>query len=192
MQEWKLVKIQYLSEGSVTSDNNGQTPSTAKYKKTFLNTVTGEVRDVTDLAGKRYKRDECLRLFYNTYSKYLFSQSHSFLAIVVNQREYPTITKFVHTITRKLKRKGVKRLGYFWVRDIGDKIFEKHFHIIIATTKINKDLFKELFYKKKHSHYEVQFLRTRTGMHKYIKKKELYAAKKQRSHGRSRLLLEKS
>jgi hypothetical protein len=163
----------------------GQAPVRPRYKKTFVNIETAQISEVTDLEIKINKRNNCFKLFFQTYTKHFVKKSLSILTVVVNQDEYEAISKFINTITRKLKRKGIDRLGYIWVRDIGDKIFEKHFHIIIATTRINKDLFKELFCKKKHSHYEVEFMGTRTGMLEYIKEKKLYAAKKQRSYGRS-------
>jgi hypothetical protein len=164
----------------------GQAPLTAKYKKTFLNTETGQICEITDLESKIYKRNNCLKLFFNVYTKYFVKKSLTILTAVVNDDEYPSITKFVNTVTRKLKRKGIDRLGYVWVRDVGKKKFHKHYHIIIATTKIDDGLFKELFSKKKHNHYEVQFLKTPKGMAKYIKVKDLYGANKQRTYGKSR------
>ena len=186
MNHWTLMNIRYLSEGSKKSDNIGQTPLTAKYKKTFLNKETGQICEVTDLESKIYKRNNCLKLFFSVYTKYFVKKSLSILTAVVNQDEYQSITKFVNTITRKLKRKGVDRLGYVWVRDVGDEIFHKHYHIKIATTRINEVLFNELFCKKKHNRYEVEFLKTPKGMATYITDKDLYGANKQRTYGKSR------
>jgi hypothetical protein len=187
MNSWILRNYRNLSEGSRSSDNNGQTPVTAKYEKTFVNTETGEIRSTTDLQTKIYKRDTCVKLFFDTYKKYFVKKTHSILCGVVKQEEYNSITKFIHTITRKLQRKGIDRLGYVWIRDIGDEIFHKHYHVIIATTRINPTLFHELFRKKKHNHYDMQFLKTPKGMAKYITDKDLFGAKKQRSYGKSRL-----
>ena len=185
MNHWNLIYIHYLSEGSMKSDNIGHTPLTAKYKKTFLNTETGQICEVTDLESKIYKRDNYVKLFFNVYTKYFVNKTHSVICAVVNQEEYATITKFVNTITRKLQRKGIDRLGYVWVRDVGDEIFHKHYHIIIATTRINEVLFNELFCRKKHNHYDVEFLKTPKGMAKYITDKDLYGANKQRTYGKS-------
>jgi hypothetical protein len=186
MNHWNLLNIRYLSEGSNKSDNLGQTPLTPKYKKTFINKETGQICEVTDLESKIYKRDNCLKLFFSVYAKYFVKKSLSIISAVVNQDKYHSITKFVNTITRKLIRRGIKRLGYVWVRDVGNEIFHKHYHIIIATTKINEGLFKELFSNKKHNNYEVQFLKTPKGMAKYITDKVLYGANKQRAYGKSR------
>ena len=186
MNPWILKSLSYLSEGSEKSDKLGQTPITAKYKKTFLNIETSELREITDLQSKLYKRDNYLKLFFSVYTKYFKEKTHSVICAVVNQDEYSTITKFVNTIGRKLQRKGIDRLGYVWVRDVGDEIFHKHFHIIIATTRISEELFKELFFEKKHNRYEVQFLKTPKGMAKYITDKNLYGEDKQRTYGKSR------
>ena len=118
-------------------------------------------------------------------TKYFVKKTHSILCAVVNQEEYNSITKFIHAITRKLQRRGIDRLGYVWIRDIGAEIFHKHYHVFIATTRINPTLFHELFCKKKHNHYDIQFLKTPKGMAKYITDKDLYGAAKQRTYGKS-------
>jgi hypothetical protein len=185
MSEWVLRNIRYLSEGSNKSVNTGQTPIFPKYNKTYLNIETGELNEVSDLQSKIYKRDKFLRLFFNVYQKYYSNKKITILSAVVNQDTYPTITKFINTITRKLKRKGIDRLGYFWVRDIGDKRFHKHFHILLATSIISTEKFKSIFEKKDHSNYEIEYLKSK-GMKSYINDKELYAANKQRAFGKSK------
>jgi len=127
-----------------------------------------------------------LNLFLKVYRKHYVQRNISILSAVVNQDEYASISKFVNTITRKLKRKGIARLGYVWVRDVGDEIFHKHYHIIIATTSISGNKFNELFFNKKHNDYEVQYVRTLTGISDYLKGKELFGANKQRTYGKSR------
>jgi hypothetical protein len=185
MSEWVLRNIRYISEGSNKSVNTGQTPIFPKYNKTYLNIETGELNEVSDLQSKIYKRDKFLRLFFNVYQKYYSNKKITILSAVVNQDTYPTITKFINTITRKLKRKGIDRLGYFWVRDIGDKRFHKHFHILLATSIISTEKFKSIFEKKDHSNYEIEYLKSK-GMKSYINDKELYAANKQRAFGKSK------
>jgi hypothetical protein len=186
MSEWALRNIRYLSEGSNKSVNTGQTPILPRYDKTYLNIETGELNEVSDLQSKIYKRDKFLRLFFNVYQKYYSNKKITILSAVVNQDTYPTITKFINTITRKLKRKGIERLGYFWVRDVGDKRFHKHFHILLATSRISAEKFKTIFEKKDHNNYEVQFLKSSKGMSDYIKDKDLFAANKQRAFGKSK------
>ncbi|OFY89650.1 MAG: hypothetical protein A3K10_09820 [Bacteroidetes bacterium RIFCSPLOWO2_12_FULL_31_6] len=186
MNSWGLLHIKYLSEKSNQSVNIGQTPLEPKYEKTFVNFDTGEIRVVNDLQSKQFKKKQLLNLFIDVYSKHLLTKSISILTCIVYQKDYLMIGKFINTITKKLKRKGVERLGYIWVRDIGDIKLEKHYHIIIATTRIGKKLFKILFHKKKHSNYEVQFKKTERGMIDYLIDKDLFAASKQRTYGKSR------
>ena len=181
-----LLKFEPLSGRSVISDNSGQIPKVAKYKKIFANTDSGEIREITDLDSKKYRRNVYFNLFNTSYWQPYLKKEISILAIVVNQSAYSTITKFINTISRKFKRKGINILGYIWARDIGEVKFEKHFHLIMAVSRVEKKLFKELFFKKKDSDYEVQFVNKTKGIISYVKRKELYGLEKERSYGRSR------
>jgi hypothetical protein len=186
MSEWALRKIKYLSEGSNKSVNLGQTPLLPKYQKTYVNLETGELNEITDLQSKIYKRNRFMRDFSKAYSSTFSNKKISILTAVVNQDTYSTITKFINTITRKLKRKGIDRLGYFWVRDVGDKRFHKHWHILLATSRITAEKFNDIFKKKDDNNYEVQFLKSSKGIVGYIKAKDLYGANKQRAFGKSK------
>jgi hypothetical protein len=186
MSEWVLRKIKYLSEGSNKSVNVGQTPLLPKYQKTYLNSETGELNEITDLQSKIFKRNKFLSLFFNVYQKYYANKQLTILTAVVNQDEYPTISKFINTITRKLKRKGIERLGYIWFRDVGDKRFHKHFHVFLATSTITTEKFYDIFKNKDHDNYNVRYLESTVGMSSYIKDKDLYGANKQRAFGKSK------
>ena len=116
----------------------------AKYKKTFLNSSTGELVSITDLQSNIYKRNKFIKLFMEVYLKHFKNKSISILCFVVYPNRYGTISKFTNTISRKLKRKGISRLGYIWVRDVGNERFEKHFHYLLATSRINDNLLNKL------------------------------------------------
>ena len=184
-----LKKIKYLSEGSNKSDNSGHYPIQARYIKSIINVNTGEIIEVTDLQCKERNRDNVLNDFFSEYANFFMKDEISILSIVVNASKYNTIATFNASFNKKLKRKGIKRLGYVWVRDIGEIKFEKHFHVLIATSRICSAMFRSLFQKKKDDKYAVQFLKTKYGMKGYLKPKKLYAAFNQRSHGRSRRFL---
>ena len=51
------------------------------------------------------------------------------------------VSENMSVIIRKLKRKcdsiNNKLLGYVWVHDVGEENFGHHFHLVIATNKIN-------------------------------------------------------
>ncbi len=181
MKEWSLKNVTYLAGGSNQSDDIGQILVAAKYKKTYLNSETGEIRSITDLQSKIFKRNQYLSQFFRKYSKCFCAKKISVLTAVVDEREYPSISKFVNTITRKLKRRGITRLGYVWVRDVGEIKFEKHFHILIATSRISSDTYHTLFHKKKHTNYDIECMKTKKGMLNYLKEKDLYGMKKQRT-----------
>jgi hypothetical protein len=187
MTNWRVNYIKYLSEKSITSNNMGHYPLTPKYEISFRDDESGIINITNDLKIKMYNRDEIIKGFVRRYNYYDSINIVSILCVVVNQNNYTSITKFLNTFKRKLKRKNIEVLGYFWVRDVGDINFEKHYHLIMATSHISKNVFRELFSKKKHNKYEVEFKKTKHGIFNYIKEKDLFAAKKQRAFGKSRV-----
>jgi len=189
MNHWKLLKIVYNSRGSHISNNMGQNIHPIKYTKTLVNTYTGEIYETNDLKYKKNKRRKMIYEFTNVYSKPYLNKELSILTISVNQSSYMKIQKFLNTIIKKLKRKGIEKLGYIWVFDIGYKKFEKHYHLIMAVSRIEKTLFYELFNKKHNSNYEVEFMKTRYGMFRYLDKKDFFGVHKQKNFGRSRKFL---
>jgi hypothetical protein len=114
----------------------------------------------------------------------------SLFSLVVSDDEYDgKMSKFINTFSKKLKRKGIEKLGYVWARDIGEIKFEKHFHLLFATSYIPYKLFKELFSKKTSDKYNIQFVKKVNGIIRYIKEKELFASHKQRAFGKSKEFL---
>jgi len=185
MNEYSLVRFENLSGRSIESDNSGQLPQKAKYRKHFANMETGEIRSVTDLDSRRYKRNGCISQFMECYKRVFQRQKISILAFVVDQNEFNSISTFLNSIGKKLKRRNIQKLGYIWIRDVGEIKFEKHFHLLIATSRITPELFHELFVKKKHSCYDVEFMKTSEGLYNYLRKKDLYGTRNQRSYGKS-------
>jgi hypothetical protein len=171
---------------SVNSNNYGQNPQLAKSLKYFVNRFTGELVLVTDLQQRKNKRNQHLDSFIKTYSNDNKDNIVSILGIVVNVRDYPSISKFIDSIKKKLNRKYIQPLGHVWVRDSGGIRAIPHYHILLATTKITSEEFKKLFTKKKHSKYNVQLSYNPKGLKAYLKVKELYGDKRQRAFGRSR------
>lgn len=184
MSDYILYKFESLG-GSDNSNNLGQTPRKAKSLKTFLNIITGALHSQTDLGILKSKRDNTVKTFYNTYKKLYEKQEISIFSFVVNEKEYSTVSKFLNTISAKLRRMNIQKLGYFWVRDVGNIEFEPHFHVIMATSRINKDDFKNLFLNKPQK-FKVEFQKTKSGLKKYLMDKELFGKKGQRTFGRSK------
>lgn len=186
MKQYKLWRFEVLSGASIESDKSGQIPQKAKYRKHFVNLETAEVSSITDLDSRKFKRNKHLTNFTNAYKTLFKNQDISILTFAVNQSTYNSVSKFLNMLGKKLRRKQVEKLGYVWVRDVGDIRFDRHFHVLIATSRITAEMFKGLFSKKRHSFYDVEFLENPKGMRDYLKKKDLYGIKRQRSYGKSK------
>jgi hypothetical protein len=186
MKQYKLWRFEVLSGASIESDKSGQIPQKAKYRKHFVNLETAEVSSITDLDSRKFKRNKHLTNFVNEYIEDFKKQNVSVLSFVVKESKYSSVSQFINMIGKKLKRKQVDKLGYVWVRDVGDIKFDRHFHVLIATSRITVKVFQELFSKKKHSHFDVEFMRNPNGLKAYLTRKELYGIKRQRSYGKSK------
>ena len=186
MGKWKLIKIIKLSERSKQdTHNSGQNPKKAKSVKTLLNPETGQLLDFTDLSNKKRKRTFCFDEFLKMYKKPYDLKKISILSFVIYDEKYKSISDFNSMITRKLTRKGIKKLGHVWCRDIGEINFESHSHFLVATSHIDAKLMNLLFCNKRHNDYKVEFCYNPKGLKDYLIKKELYGLNKQRSYGKS-------
>jgi len=104
------------------------------YSSIFQNDNDGSFFELNDVQIMRYKRNKAISIFFETYTnkeKYqLFEFGIPFL-----------VSENISVIIRKLKRKchsiNNKVLGYLWVHDVGEENFGHHFHLVIATNKIN-------------------------------------------------------
>jgi len=186
MNDYRLYKFEPLSGKSINRDNLGQIPQVANYRKHFVNIETGVISQITDLQSRKFKRNKYLDNFVKFYEKLYKEQRVSILSFVAMESHYDSISKFLNTINKKLSRKKIEKLGYVWVRDVGDIKAELHFHILLATSRISPQIFNELFSKKTHSNYEVQFAHHPKGLKAYLEKKELYGSKGKRAFGKSR------
>ncbi len=186
MKQYKLWRFEVLSGASIESDKSGQIPQQAKYRKYYVNLETAEISQITDLESRKFKRNKHITNFVNEYIKEFKKQNVSVLSFVVKESKYSSVSQFINMIGKKLKRKQVEKLGYVWVRDVGEIVFEKHFHVVIATSRITSEMFHTLFSKKRHSYYDVEFLRNPKGMRAYLTRKDLYGIKRQRPFGKSK------
>ena len=184
MSDYILYKFESLG-GSDDSNNSGLTPRQPKSLKTFLNKRDGVLHSITDLDLHKSKRNNTIYSFVKTYEKLYSNEEISIFSFVVYQKDYETVSKFLNTISAKLRRMNIHKLGYFWVRDVGNIEFEPHFHVIMATSRINKDDFKNLFLNKPQK-FKVEFQKTKSGLKKYLMDKELFGKKGQRTFGRSK------
>lgn len=187
MDKWKLIRFERLSIASNKDNlNNGQIPQQIKIKYFWVNSDTGECPVTTDIGSKKNKRSKMLNDFLWIYIKKVKKKEVTVLGFVYDEIGNNTISKFINMLSRKLMRKNISKLGHIWVRDVGDRIAKKHFHILIATSIISPAMYKELFSKKKHADYDVEFINSIRGMKNYLTTKELYGAYRKRAFGRSR------
>jgi hypothetical protein len=183
-----LIKLRYLLEGSNNSNNSGYIPNIPKYEKTYLEGATCDMSVTTDLAERIQARDMNLNHFFSKYVPLQFDKkTATILCAIVDQSHYLKITDFISNVKRFLKRRKIDVLGYIWQRDVGDFKFEKHYHLLIATSIINPEVIMqiELWGNRCPDKSRIQVLRTKSGMCKYLKKKEIYAARYQKGFTKS-------
>ena len=104
------------------------------YSSVFQNDNDGSFFELDDVQIIRYKRNKALCMFFETYANKEKYQLFEFgLTYLVSEN--------MSVIIRKLKRKcdsiNNELLGYVWVHDVGEENFGHHFHLVIATNKIN-------------------------------------------------------
>jgi hypothetical protein len=184
---FKLLKFKVLSEWSMNSNKSGHLPQKAKFQKEFVHIGTGEVFINSDLNIRKYKRNKTVDSFGDSYELAYRKNQVSILSFVVNDDMYNSASKFIEMLVKKLKRYNIPKLGHLWVRDVGEIKFKKHFHILVALPRIESDIFNKLFNCGGEKKYKVEFMKTKRGLRNYLKKKELFGIKGQRTYGRSRL-----
>lgn len=104
------------------------------YSSVFQNDNDGSFFELDDVQIMRHKRNKAICMFFETYSNKEKYQLFEFgLPYLVSEN--------MSVIIRKLKRKcnsiNNKVLGYLWVYDVGEENFGEHYHLLIATMKIN-------------------------------------------------------
>ena len=119
MTQYKLWRFDLLSGASIESNNSGQTPQRAKYRKHFVNLDTAVISQITDLQSRKFKRNNMINQFVKCYASMFKKQKISILTFVVNEEYYQSISRFINMISKKFARKDIKKLGYVWVRDVG-------------------------------------------------------------------------
>lgn len=188
-----LLYLQKI-EPSEEYHNCGYAPSAARYKKFYKDLFTSELIETTDLEEKINRRNNALSFFFEKYIPLFFdTNTITIFSIVISQEYYPSVSKFLRNINDKLKRCNSKSLAYVWVRDYGQYHGGKHFHLLLATTRmdeftIKKFLTPEVSLKQNASYkFKVQILETRYGMLQYLKDKGVYAEANQKSYGRSQI-----
>jgi hypothetical protein len=190
MSKYKLIKFKNLERSSNISNKSGQISREPKYELTFLNTTTDRRHTTNDVIMLKGKRDKIISSFYMTYERLFLSKTISIMSFVVYEKDYSSVSKFLNTISSKLRRKNIDKLGYFWLRDVGEIEFKPHFHILMAISRISQSEFDNMFLKKTQK-FKIQFQKTKKGLKTYLSDKELFGRKGQRTFGRSKVFKKK-
>jgi hypothetical protein len=177
--------VTLIEGGSLFINKWGDIPRMATKKYYFINTITEETFSVTDLQLQKQRRNKLLVKMQETYSRLIVNNEISTIIIVAPVKQYKKSADFLKEFKKKLIRKNISLLGYYWQRDIGEVKFECHFHFIFFLKKIDATVYHNLF-KRKKSKYEAQFCDSLRKFKGYLKKKEIYAPGKMRSYGCSR------
>jgi hypothetical protein len=183
---WKFNRAYPLiARGSYTINDLAVIPRSATKAIRFVEHETGEMFTTTDLAIKKSKRKKALSDFQDAYKIFLKKKSVTIMLIVVPVENYRTVGEFIKGLKDKFGRRKIYTYGYYWQRDIGDVLFEMHYHIMLAVSRIDASAFKELMENKKPHNYKVVLCNSLERYKNYLKKKEIYAPHKCRAYGRS-------
>lgn len=187
MTEHKYSEDLSKKSTSIIEVNYINTIRIPKYEKTFFNSSTGEKFIKNDVQILKYKRNNYIKDFF---SKFKSNVDYTIIEIGIDFK----ITNRAADVLLKLKRNlikiGITPIEYFWIVDKGDVYGNMHFHLIVATGRIDmkdKQLPKELKLTFKEKKIHSSFVRNKPKMLEYLLKKEIfYIGKRKRVFGKSR------
>lgn len=188
-QMFKYKRTTPIGSRSLIIDNWGEVAHEPTREIIFVDDNTG-VRFVTnDLAIKLFRRNKKLRNFYEFYCSYFKEKLVSAVLYVVNVKRISSMSNHLKSLRKKFKKKHLQLLAYYWQRDIGEKIFEPHYHLILILPRISIELFKILFEGKNKSGAKAVLCQDLERFTNYLKGKEFFAPFKKRNNTMSRKLL---
>jgi hypothetical protein len=156
---------------------------------TFVDDITGEIFTTTDLKIKLHRRNKKITEFYNFYYPHFKEQTVSAVLYVVNVEQISSMSNQLKTIRKRLNKKQIKLLAYYWQRDNGKIKFIPHYHVLLILPRISVELFKVLFKAKNKSNSKAVLCKNLKGFTKYLNKKEFFAPYKKRNNSMSRKML---
>ena len=184
---WKFYNMTPLFEkGSMIIDIRGEVAQEAKRRLHFFEEETGLISSVTDLKLKKQKRNRKILQFKQSYQRLFEMNQISIVLVAVCIDKYTTPKQYMDILKDQLKASGLVLYGYYYQRDIGDIEFKRHFHFMVAISRIaNYNVIK--FLRKCHSSSnKVTLSFSIEGFSNYLMKKEIYCPYKCKSWGCSR------
>jgi hypothetical protein len=170
-------------------DKWGEIPHKPTRDIIFVDDSTGVVFSTNDLQIKLFKRSKKIKNFYTFYSSFFYEKLVSAVLYVVNVKSISSISNQLKTIRKKLKKNHIQLLAYYWQRDIGENLFEPHYHIILILPRIRIELFNKLFEKKNKCGAKAVLCHNLDRFTSYLIGKEILAPFKSRNNSMSRKLL---
>jgi hypothetical protein len=187
MTEWKYSEATSKKSTSIIELNYINTTRKAKYRKIFINKLTGKKFIKNDVQIMKYKRDLQIIEFFRKYSS---NADYTMIEIGIDFKTTNRAADILLKLKRNLNKIGLKPLQYFWLVDKGEEFGNMHFHLIVVVNKINlkgKLLPKELKLKFKGKKIHSSFVNNKPKMMKYLLDKEIfYIGKRKRIFGKSR------
>ena len=155
-------------------------------EKTFKLTTNGQKFIVTDVQIMKYKRNLLLHNFNDKFKSTDYTWLEIGFDFSINERVSDVLLK----LKRNLIKIEVPVKGYVWLVDKGDQYHNMHFHLLVATPRLDmsgKALPACLKLKFKNKKIHSSFVSNKPKMIDYLLKKEIYyIGKRKRVYGKNR------
>jgi hypothetical protein len=188
---YRLICSTPIDTGLHHIDKWGVIPHRPKRLLVFKNEETNRCFETTDLSLKLCTRNKKLSRLYEFYKMDIQSKKVSTLFYVVDLQSINSISSHLKDLSRKFKKHKVEQLASYWQRDVGEKRFKPHLHVIFIVSRLTYRKFRELFpvIPFPRCNGKITLGNTFEKFIHYLQKKEIYAPKHKRSNSISRKLL---
>jgi hypothetical protein len=110
----------------------------------------------------------------------------SIILVAVSIEKYTTAKQYMDILKDQLKANDIELYGYYYQRDIGEKRFERHFHFLVATSRIANNKVVHFLRKYSSKINKITLSFSIEGFTSYLIDKEIYCPYKHKSWGCSR------
>lgn len=170
-------------------DKWGEIPHTPMRELVFVDEETGLTFTTNDLILKKLNRNKKLKKIYLTYKEFIFKKNVSIVLYIVNVKSITNVSNHLKNLKKKYTKKGIQLYAYYWQRDIGEKEFIAHYHVILILSTLTIDKFNSLFKQNNRCGYKAMLCNSLYRFINYLKEKEFYAPFRKRNYGLSRKLI---
>jgi hypothetical protein len=114
---YKFFRSIPLARRSYIIDKWGELPHHPLRQIVLVEEKTGELFCTTDLAQKKNRRNKKLEKLYRFYSGYFHNRQVSIALNVINVKSISSVSNQIKMYRRKLNKKQIQLLAYYWQRD---------------------------------------------------------------------------